>query len=153
MMRFILFVSGKAKGDLPMKIGLIADIHGDLAGFNAALSICEREQVDLMLCAGDIVERGSDADEIVRLIRQYDIGCIKGNHEHSVIRNQSRWRDTERPERMAQIGRIISDETIAYSESLPGMERPGAMCLPFSLIVVRAYSIRYLIDMAITQTS
>jgi putative phosphoesterase len=102
-----------------MKIGVMADIHGDLVGFQTALRIFERERVDMTVCAGDIVERGSDADEVVRLIRERNISSIKGNHEYSVIGNQKRWRQTGNPERMAQIGRIISDETLTYLESLP----------------------------------
>ena len=36
------------------KLGLIADIHGDWAGFQAALNLLEREgAADLILCAGD----------------------------------------------------------------------------------------------------
>ncbi len=106
-----------------MQIGLLADLHGDLAGFQAALKVFEREHVERILCAGDIVERGSDAEEIVRLMRVLDIACIKGNHEYSVIANQNRWRQTGNPERMAQIGRVISDETAAYLESLPASAR------------------------------
>src|SRR5215510_2439728 len=102
-----------------MKIGLLADIHGDLAGFKRALRIFERERVEMMLCAGDIVERGSDADTIVRLIRERGIPAVKGNHEYSVIANQKRWRQSDHPERLAQLGRIISDETVAYLDALP----------------------------------
>jgi putative phosphoesterase len=102
-----------------MKIGILGDIHGDLRGFNTALRIFESEGVDFTICAGDIVERGSDADEVVRLIREHNINCIKGNHEYSVISNQKRWRQTDNYERMVEIGRIISDETVAYLERLP----------------------------------
>ena len=94
-------------------------MHGDLVGFKTALAIFAREKVGMMLCPGDIVERGSDADEIVRLIGEYNFGCIKGNHEHSVIRNQKHWRAAQNPERMAQLGRIISDQTLTFLESLP----------------------------------
>ena len=72
-------------------------MHGDLVGFKSALAIFAREKAGMLLCPGDIVERGSDADEIVRLIGEYNFGCIKGNHEHSVIRNQKHWRAAQNP--------------------------------------------------------
>jgi len=64
-----------------MKIGLIADIHGDLEGFQAALTLLNAHEVTCILCAGDIVDRGPEADAIVRLIKDHNIACIKGNHD------------------------------------------------------------------------
>src|SRR5688572_14641850 len=102
-----------------MKIGVIADIHGDLPGFEAALRIIEGEGVSQIVCAGDIVDRGPEADEIIRIIRQRDIPCIRGNHDVTVVRNQARWRASDRPERLSQLGRIVSDETIDFLNGLP----------------------------------
>lgn len=100
-----------------MLIGLIADIHGDLAGFQAALKVLEK--ADLILCAGDMVDRGADADTIIQIMQARGIQAIKGNHEYSVLHYQERWRKTDRPERLAQLGRIISNETVAYLQNLP----------------------------------
>ena len=58
---------------LAMKIGLIADIHGDLAGFRAALRLLEDKGVEHILCAGDIVDRGPDADTVVQLLQEHNV--------------------------------------------------------------------------------
>jgi putative phosphoesterase len=102
-----------------MKIGVIADMHGDLVGFEAALRIIEREGASQLICAGDIVDRGPEADEIIRIIRQRGIPCIRGNHDVTVVRNQAQWRASDRPERLSQLGRIVSDEAIDFLNSLP----------------------------------
>jgi len=100
-----------------MQIGLIADIHGDLAGFQAALQLLDK--TDFILCAGDIVDRGADADQIIKIFQERGIKSIKGNHEHSVLHYQERWRQTDKIEQLTQLGRIISDETVAYLQTLP----------------------------------
>ena len=66
-----------------MKIGLLSDIHGDLAGFKAALAIFSQHGITCMLCPGDIVERGSEADEIVRLIQKYGIMGVTSRDSHT----------------------------------------------------------------------
>ena len=39
---------------MPAKIGLISDVHATAKPLKEALSIFQREGVDLILCAGDI---------------------------------------------------------------------------------------------------
>ena len=47
-----------------MKIGLLADIHGDLPGFQTALRLFDQHNTGQIICAGDIVDRGPNADTI-----------------------------------------------------------------------------------------
>ena len=101
------------------RIGLIADIHGDWASFVRAMQIFEREGVTAIVCAGDVVDRGADADRVVAAIQAAGIHCVKGNHEYSVARSQARWRSSDRVGRLAQVGRIISDATLAFIVALP----------------------------------
>lgn len=101
------------------KVGIIADIHGDYDSFLKALAIFEAEGVKTILCAGDIVDRGSDADKIIEVLQERSILTIAGNHDRTVVANQDRWRQHKNPERMKELGRIVSDETISYLENLP----------------------------------
>jgi len=100
-------------------VGVIADLHGDYDGFLKALELFEAQGISQILCAGDIVDRGSNADDIVRTFQARNIVCIGGNHDRTVVANQDRWRETDKPERLRELGRIVSDETIAYLVSLP----------------------------------
>lgn len=79
----------------------------------------DRAGVSQILCAGDIVDRGPEADEMVKIIRERNIPCVKGNHDHTVLENQAKWRSTTKPDRLRELGRIISDETAEFLRDLP----------------------------------
>ena len=65
-----------------MKIGLIADIHGDYAALQIALDRLDNvHQVDEILCAGDLVGRGPEQEKVIELIRSRGIPTVKGNHD------------------------------------------------------------------------
>jgi len=103
-------------------VGILADIHGDLEGFRNALVIFEQHGVKRILCAGDVVDRGSSADEIVHIIQEMGIICIAGNHDRTVVTNQARWRAKDNAERLREVGRIVSDETIEFLKTLPDFD-------------------------------
>lgn len=83
-----------------MKIGVIADIHGDYTALTTALDRLEHHhRVEHILCAGDLVGRGPRPEEVVQLIRQRGIPSVKGNHDE--------W------------AAGVSAESVRYLESLP----------------------------------
>ena len=100
-------------------IGIIADIHGDLPSFQRALAVLEREHVSRIVCAGDIADRGPDADAIVRHLKARDIICIRGNHDLTVSEYQEYWRSRDDAESLAERGRIVNDETLGFLKDLP----------------------------------
>ncbi|MEO1288985.1 MAG: metallophosphoesterase family protein [Chloroflexota bacterium] len=101
------------------KIGIIADIHGDYDSFQKALSIFDAQNVQNVVCVGDIVDRGSDADKIIKVLQQRQILCIAGNHDRTVVANQDRWRQHPNQQRMRELGRVVSDTTIDFLIDLP----------------------------------
>lgn len=65
-----------------MKLGVISDVHGDYQALETALQQLEGlHQVDLMVCAGDLVGRGPDPDRVVQMIRERSIPTVRGNHD------------------------------------------------------------------------
>ena len=115
-------ITNKLKHELQSsitKIGVLGDIHGDLEGFQRALSIFEREGVAQILCTGDISDRGSDADRIAQLMQQHSIISIAGNHDRTIVEYQDKHRETDNPERLKELGRIVSDETVEFLIALP----------------------------------
>jgi putative phosphoesterase len=65
-----------------MKIGIISDIHGDYKALETALDRLDNvHQVDFILCAGDLVGRGPQPDEVVSTIRERAIVTVRGNHD------------------------------------------------------------------------
>ena len=68
---------------MPTKIGLISDIHSTVAPLKEALSIFQREQVDMIICAGDIAGYGEDElTETINLLELNNCKIIAGNHDY-----------------------------------------------------------------------
>ena len=68
-----------------MRLGLIADIHGDIRALETTLSRLEQLAVDQIVCLGDLVGYGSEPDAVVAQLRDRGIPCIRGNHDRWVI--------------------------------------------------------------------
>ena len=64
------------------KIGLISDPHSTTAPLKEALSIFKREQVDTIICAGDIAGYGEDQlEQTIDLLIENNCLLIAGNHD------------------------------------------------------------------------
>ncbi len=68
-----------------MKIGIISDIHGNLAALQAVLNAFEKEKCVKILCAGDIVGYGPSPRECLELVRKHRILAVRGNHDHMML--------------------------------------------------------------------
>lgn len=66
-----------------MRYGIVADIHANLAAFEAVLA--DMGPVDALWCLGDLVGYGPDPNECVELLRRHDHLCIMGNHDMAAI--------------------------------------------------------------------
>jgi putative phosphoesterase len=65
-----------------MDLGIISDVHGDIAALETALERLERvHHVHQVLCAGDLVGRGPEPDSVVQRIREQHIPTVRGNHD------------------------------------------------------------------------
>lgn len=66
---------------------IIGDIHGDFISFEKLLSECNYHEDDLVICVGDLVDRGPDSAKVVDWFynakRSY---VIEGNHDNKLFR-------------------------------------------------------------------
>ena len=62
-----------------MKIGIIADIHGNKESLTEVLK--ELKDVEQIICLGDIVGYGADPIYCIDKMRELGCLCLKGNHE------------------------------------------------------------------------
>jgi putative phosphoesterase len=64
-----------------MKIALISDIHSNLFYLTNVLRKIEQEEVDDIYCLGDLVGYYDKPNEVIDLVIEKKIKCVKGNHE------------------------------------------------------------------------
>jgi predicted phosphodiesterase len=68
-----------------MHYAIIADIHSNLAAFQAVLDDIKTQEIDKIWCLGDIVGYGPDPHECIELLRAIDNICVAGNHDRAAI--------------------------------------------------------------------
>ena len=111
-----------------MKYAIISDIHGNIIALKEALKIIEEEQVEKILCLGDIVGIGTRSDDCVKLLMSYKdkLIAVMGNHEERNLYgvpeyiHDGKHKMTE--EDMAQerwTQNSISDESKEFLRTLP----------------------------------
>lgn len=66
-----------------MKIGLIADIQGNLHALEAVLAALGRLEVYTILCAGDLVGYAAHPNEVVLRVRAEGIPSVLGNQDQA----------------------------------------------------------------------
>lgn len=64
-----------------MKYAIIADIHSNLEALEAVLEDIKAQKCDQIVCLGDIVGYNANPKECLKIIRELDIPCVKGNHD------------------------------------------------------------------------
>jgi len=102
------------------KLGLIADIHADVEALQLAIDLLYSKGANQILCAGDLVAKGSFADTAVDLIQQYEILCVQGNHDREVVENQEQLRqDANTETELAPAHYVLKDRTLAFLQRLP----------------------------------
>jgi len=62
-------------------IAVLGDVHGNIEALDAVLADIGRRNVDGIYCLGDIVGYGPNPNECVDVFRNFDIGCVAGNHD------------------------------------------------------------------------
>jgi predicted phosphodiesterase len=102
------------------RVGVIADIHGNLHALDAALAFLASQGVDRYLCAGDLVGYGPYPNECVRRVLALPGACVAGNHDLMVL-------DRVGDERCIPLARaslrwtrdVLEDDTRAMLGKLP----------------------------------
>lgn len=67
------------------RIGLLSDVHAKSAPVAEALSIFKHEQVDSIICPGDIAGYFDDVKAVIDLLVESNCQTIIGNHDQSYI--------------------------------------------------------------------
>jgi len=105
-----------------MKYAIISDIHSNVQALNAALDCIDKDNVDEIICLGDIVGYNANPCECVEIIRQHPKikHVIQGNHDDAITRfnsiGMSEWREWSKDacDGLEYSHRIISEKDIEW---------------------------------------
>ena len=62
-----------------MRVGIIADVHGNLAALEAVLAALAAERVDRIVCLGDVAAVGPQPQEVIARLRSVSCPIVMGN--------------------------------------------------------------------------
>ena len=85
-----------------MRIALISDIHGNLTALEAALEDIDRQDVDRIICLGDVAVMGPQPREVIGRLRDLAIPVIMGNTDQWLL-NPHPWSTEEDKRRQVEI--------------------------------------------------
>jgi diadenosine tetraphosphatase ApaH/serine/threonine PP2A family protein phosphatase len=104
-----------------MRYAILADVHSNLAAFEAVLDDAgKRGGFDKIWCLGDVVGYGPDPHECIGRLRQFEHVCIAGNHDWAAIGKM----DTSEFNPVAALAahwtaEQLTDDDIDYLQNLP----------------------------------
>ena len=100
-----------------MRIGAIADIHGNQPALEAVLA--DMPAVDMLVCAGDVVGYNPWPAECVDLLRDRDVPTVMGNHDRAVAKGTA-FQFNELARAGVEFSQErLTDEQITWLQALP----------------------------------
>jgi predicted phosphodiesterase len=66
------------------RTAILSDIHGNLEALRSVLEHVETQQVDRIVCLGDVVGYGPAPCECLNLVMEFEF-CVLGNHDSSAL--------------------------------------------------------------------
>jgi diadenosine tetraphosphatase ApaH/serine/threonine PP2A family protein phosphatase len=127
------------------RIAVVADIHANLAAFEAVIAAWG--EVDEVWCLGDLVGYGPDPNECVARLRELPHICLPGNHDWAALGRIDTGDFNPAARAAAEwTAAVLSSETRAYLETLT----ETLVREPFTLVhgSLRSPIWEYLIDQA-----
>jgi predicted phosphodiesterase len=68
-----------------MRLALLSDIHGHAVALDAVLADMQRQDVDSIICLGDVATIGPQPKEVFQRLNELHIPCIMGNHDAALL--------------------------------------------------------------------
>lgn len=101
-----------------MKLGILADIHGNIEALNVCLDALKG--VTEFVCLGDIVGYGPNPNECIKLVGKLKCTTVAGNHDAACIGKLDPANfNREAREAMEWTAKIMNAASIKYLGSLP----------------------------------
>jgi len=102
-----------------MKIAVISDIHSNYPALRAVLQEIGSEDIDKVICAGDLVGYYSMPEETIKTIQNRDITCVQGNHDKAVVSETPENFNISAKRATDWTRRQLSEDSLEFIRSLP----------------------------------
>ena len=102
-----------------MRTAFISDIHGHWQGLEIVLRDIQTQQIDRIVCLGDMIDGGSQNNAVVDFIRAQQILSVQGNHDivddcELTVENQQ-W--------LKCLPQILVEDDVVYTHVSPHLKR------------------------------
>lgn len=103
-----------------MKIAIISDIHGNFEALNSVHADIRQNDVDSMVCLGDMLGYGPEPEAVVDFMVEKSVAGVVGNHELAVLED-ARLEEMSDDARASVLitRRLVSAATLAFIKKLP----------------------------------
>jgi len=107
-----------------VRIGVLADIHGNSLALQAVLEDVSQQSLDEVLVGGDLVGRGPEGSRVTRSIQDLGWRGVRGNHEDYLLdfragRVPDDWLQSEDWAASRWMADELTPEDAAYLDALP----------------------------------
>ena len=106
-----------------MRLALISDPHANLPALQAVLAAIDREPVDRIVCAGDLVGYNPWPNEVLALLRERGVLAIRGNHDRAALTGSAIGLNPIAAEALAWTAKRLTPETFATLRKLDNRTR------------------------------
>ena len=72
------------------KIGIIGDVHAQHRYLETALHYLVEQNVDTIVCTGDLVDGEGDVNACIRLLQAFNVHTVRGNHDRWILQHKVR---------------------------------------------------------------
>ncbi|QRM27238.1 metallophosphoesterase [Microvirga sp. VF16] len=103
-----------------MRLAIISDIHANVEALRSTLAEISTQNIDHIICLGDIVGYNSDPAQCIDLLRELNALCVAGNHDRAVTGQLSmEGFDYTAAKAIRWTRRNLSSDALEYLRTLP----------------------------------
>ena len=102
-----------------MQIGIISDVHGNLAALDAILEVFEEKNIEKIVCLGDMIGYFHQSIEVLDRLMDLDIDAICGNHEAYLLGSLTYAQERAEIYNLEYVKQSISSKALHWLSSLP----------------------------------
>ncbi|MGA8535642.1 MAG: metallophosphoesterase family protein [Candidatus Tumulicola sp.] len=109
-----------------MRLGVLSDIHGNLAGLDACLADLHAQGgADAVVAAGDLCLDGPKPKKVLQRLEQLGVACLRGNTERYIADGHPETGETLVQARLSWTRRDLGEKWVDWLRDLPFALRIG----------------------------